>query len=328
MPAISIIIPVYKVEDCIRACLDSILAQTFTDWECLLVDDGSPDRSGAICDEYALKDNRFRVFHKPNGGVSSARNLVLDKAEGRFITFIDSDDYVAPDYIAGLYKPCENDQDIDFVHGGCVDQLPSGEIVPNQKYEPLVSDDKAKLFASFRGLIVSKLFRTDILSDKGIRFDESIKNGEDMIFTIEYLAHCTRYAFVETTGYFYVQRAGSAMHTAVNFDYDKTFYTFNRRLSAIEEYRKTTGLSESECTLRYEQTAYCYFIALFSLYAMGYTRSKRIEILKADHFPKYSGLIAYMPLKMKVMALPFKYNLISAGDLLLNILYKVKNLLK
>lgn len=327
MPAISIVIPVYKVEDSIATCLDSVLAQTFTDWECLLVDDGSPDRSGAICDEYVRKDNRFKAFHKDNGGVSSARNLALSKVEGRFVTFIDSDDYIAPDFIASLYEPCKSDLEIDFVHGGCVDQLPTGEIVPNQKYTPLVSDDKVKLFAGFRGLIVSKLFKTDILREKVIRFDESMKNGEDMVFTIDYLAHCTKYAFVDTVGYYYVQREGSAMHSAVNYDYDKYFYAFRRRLSAIEGYRKTTGLSMSDCQLRYEQTAYCCFMAVFSLYAMGYTRSRRMEILKTDFFPKYSSMIEFMPLKMRMLVLPFRYNLISAGDMLLGMVYRLKTLL-
>ena len=104
MPEISIIVPVYKVEKYLRHCVDSILAQTFTDFELLLIDDGSPDNSGAICDEYAEKDNRVRVFHKENGGVSSARNLGLDNARGTYIMFCDSDDYVADNWAEKLYE--------------------------------------------------------------------------------------------------------------------------------------------------------------------------------------------------------------------------------
>lgn len=94
MPKVSIIIPVYKAEKYLNRCIDSILAQTFTDWELLLIDDGSPDRSGDICDEYAKKDTRIRVFHKNNGGVSSARNLGLDNVLGEYVTFVDSDDWL------------------------------------------------------------------------------------------------------------------------------------------------------------------------------------------------------------------------------------------
>ena len=94
MPKVSIIVPVYKAEKYLNRCIDSIIAQTFTDWELLLIDDGSPDRSGEICDEYAQKDTRIRVFHKNNGGVSSARNLGLDNVLGEYVTFVDSDDWL------------------------------------------------------------------------------------------------------------------------------------------------------------------------------------------------------------------------------------------
>lgn len=103
MPEISVIVPVYRVEPYLRQCVDSILSQTFTDFELILVDDGSPDNCGAICDEYALKDSRVRVIHKQNGGLSDARNAGIDMAKGEFLTFIDSDDLVAPEYLNRLY---------------------------------------------------------------------------------------------------------------------------------------------------------------------------------------------------------------------------------
>ena len=93
-PKISVIIPVYNAESTLRRCVDSVLAQTFTDFECLLINDGSKDKSGEICDEYAIRDSRVRVFHKENGGVSSARNVGLDNATGEWIAFVDSDDWV------------------------------------------------------------------------------------------------------------------------------------------------------------------------------------------------------------------------------------------
>ena len=96
MPKISVIVPVYNTEKYLHRCIDSVLAQTFTDWELLLIDDGSKDTSGSICDKYAAKDKRIRVFHKENGGVSSARNLGRDYAQGEWVTFVDSDDYIEP----------------------------------------------------------------------------------------------------------------------------------------------------------------------------------------------------------------------------------------
>ena len=102
-PIISIIVPVYNVEKYLRRCLDSIVMQTFTDWECICVDDGSPDNSGKILDEYAVKDERFVIIHKENGGVSSARNTGLDIARGEYVTFCDSDDLVEADWLLAQY---------------------------------------------------------------------------------------------------------------------------------------------------------------------------------------------------------------------------------
>ena len=113
MPKLSIIVPVYNSEKYLCRCVDSILAQTFTDFELLLIDDGSEDESGNICDEYVVKDSRVRAFHKNNGGVSSARNLGLNKAKGEWIAFIDSDDYVDVSYCYELLRKAQkNDTDI------------------------------------------------------------------------------------------------------------------------------------------------------------------------------------------------------------------------
>ena len=95
MPKVSIIVPVYNAEKYLRECLDSIISQIFTDWECILVDDGSPDNSGEICNEYAKDDSRFRVFHVQNGGVSRARNIGLDNMSSEWVMFVDSDDAIA-----------------------------------------------------------------------------------------------------------------------------------------------------------------------------------------------------------------------------------------
>lgn len=110
MCEISIIVPVYKVEPYLRKCVDSILAQTFTDFEVILVDDGSPDNSGKICDEYASKDSRVRVIHKKNGGLSSARNAGIDVARGKYLGFVDSDDYIEKDMYELLYDNIVKEQ--------------------------------------------------------------------------------------------------------------------------------------------------------------------------------------------------------------------------
>ena len=104
MPIVSVIVPVYNSEKHLRRCVDSILAQSFIDFELILVDDGSVDSSGSICDDYAINDNRVSVIHKPNGGISDARNKGLEAAKGKYIMFCDNDDTVEPKWIELLYK--------------------------------------------------------------------------------------------------------------------------------------------------------------------------------------------------------------------------------
>lgn len=122
MPRVSVIVPVYNVEKYLNECIDSILAQTFTDFELILVNDGSSDRSGEICDEYAIKDKRIKVIHQQNGGVSVARNTGLDEAKGTYISFVDSDDVVLPNYLYVLLKALKDtDSDISSCRlGGLV----------------------------------------------------------------------------------------------------------------------------------------------------------------------------------------------------------------
>ncbi len=115
MPKVSVIVPIYKVEEYLPKCVDSILSQTFTDFECILVDDGSPDNCGKICDEYAKKDSRIKVIHKENGGLSSARNAGLDIAQGEYITFVDSDDWINVHMLQVLYDAIiEKDADVSL----------------------------------------------------------------------------------------------------------------------------------------------------------------------------------------------------------------------
>ena len=151
MAEISIIVPVYQVEKYIRQCIDSILAQTFTDFELILVDDGSKDNSGKICDEYAEKDKRIRVIHKENGGLSDARNKGLDNASGNYFMFVDGDDYIAPNMAECLYKKIfeakadiavcnyryifESDGEKDFATENKAEVLNSNEIFYNRKNE-------------------------------------------------------------------------------------------------------------------------------------------------------------------------------------------------
>lgn len=209
MPKVSIIVPVYKVEKYINRCVDSIIAQTFTDWELLLVDDGSPDRCGEICDEYAEKDSRIRVFHKQNGGVSSARNVGLENSNGEWIAFIDADDFVDADYLTMENQDCDVIEKSFYFYDSC--RIKKGRLITKTKrlskkafYSHYVNKKNNALW--------DKLIRKEIIGQ--YRFDESLTIGEDFLFFMS-IAHSIKSYSLSSIGcYYYVQNPTSAMMEA------------------------------------------------------------------------------------------------------------------
>lgn len=215
MPEISIIVPVYKVEKYIYRCVDSILNQTFQDFELILVDDGSPDNCGAICDGYAAKDSRITVIHKGNGGVSSARNAGLNIAQGRYIMFCDSDDYVAEAWCATMYRTIVEHSDAFICHDVYrVNDALSPEIMQEEHQittiESMSYHDLYKCGVS--AYTVNKIYDSRILKRHELRFDENVHFGEDAIFNAKYCALCQKCIYISPKLYFYVQCDDSAMH--------------------------------------------------------------------------------------------------------------------
>lgn len=206
-PEISVIVPVYNTEKYLRRCVDSILAQTYTDFELLLIDDGSTDGSPAICDEYAALDPRVRVFHKPNGGVSSARNLGLDHARGQWITFVDSDDYVFSCWLDNYNL--EEAKDVDLIQQGAESDKPIW--MTNKSSQKCGFDyfgdpyGYLDLLMCFKmvGYPWMKAFRLDIICRNNLCFDENIISREDEVFLFQYLNYCKKIKSVNKQGYFY-----------------------------------------------------------------------------------------------------------------------------
>lgn len=204
-PKISVIVPVYNAEKTLHKCIDSILGQSYKDWELLLIDDGSTDASAAICDEYAQLDNRIRAFHKQNGGVSSARNIGLDNAEGEWITFVDSDDFLADNALEIVDWNVVNEDFLLFpfyyryIDGGSkVYSLGTiGEI------DYLDSFLKEELGEMIFRTPWSKLFKRDIIDS--LRFNENIKCGEDTLFVLSYLYRINRCRIYDTPFYVFNQ---------------------------------------------------------------------------------------------------------------------------
>ena len=217
MPNISVIVPVYNVEKYLSACLNSILAQTFTDFELILVDDGSPDSSGKICDEYAEKDSRIRVFHTSNGGVSNARNIGLDNATSEYVVFVDSDDFVEKTY---LDKLIYGGYDLSIC--GCYFSDPQGSVLSvarkeSEKAEVVSKENILKWYE--QGSLYSvwtSAFKKSIIDTYNLRFDTNTTRGEDTIFMFNYVEHCETVHFVEDVLYYYVRYNTNTLTTSRN----------------------------------------------------------------------------------------------------------------
>lgn len=213
-PLVSIIIPVYNVENYVRECLDSVISQTYSNLEILIVDDGSTDSSGAICDEYMGKDTRIKVFHKTNGGLSDARNYGIDRATGEYLSFVDSDDYISPIFIETLYKAISEGEcsivalkgGTDFWDGGTgprlstvaaecsVKYMNARDVLERMLYQDITTGAPFKLYQFERG--------------RDIRFPYGYLY-EDVATTYKYLLRAERSAIVYGDLYAYRKRRNS-----------------------------------------------------------------------------------------------------------------------
>ena len=258
----SVIVPIYNVEDYLPRCIDSIISQTFTDFELILVDDGSPDNCGKICDEYAKKDNRIRVIHKENGGLSSARNAGLDVAKGEYIYFIDSDDYIKEN----LLEHC-----LPYLEDG-LDMVAFNYIQVNEKTkEERVSTYNPSLFEIHtpkernRFIIDTllpcrigweawgRIFRRSIIEEKSLRFADNRKIfAEDLYFSLCYLAHATRIISISSPLYYYITRENSIMGK------DSKKFNFNR-MHLLANAVKEHWASQEDCSNLLEIFDFVYY---------------------------------------------------------------------
>ena len=203
---ISVIVPVYNVEKYIRNCLDSIINQTYKDLEIILVDDGSTDNSGAICDEYAQKDSRIKVIHKQNGGQSSARNVGLKNATGEFIGFVDSDDTIELNAYEKLVFAIDG---VDLAICGHSVVNDNGTTTNSKGKEKVLDYDDLwkEIFGRLNNAVWNKLFCKELLD--GIEFNQNFAHGEDLIFNILYLQKAKSGRFIDMPLYNYYKRGGA-----------------------------------------------------------------------------------------------------------------------
>lgn len=283
MPQITVIVPVYRVEPYLRRCIDSILAQTFTDFELILVDDGSPDGSGAICEEYAARDSRILVIHQPNGGVSHARNVGIDYAQGDYIAFIDSDDRVHAEYLQSLLESilCEMSE-LSLCSHIRVENNETYQYnlleIKKLVFENKSQENRIALFKMCEHKLLycpyNKLFVRKIIQENNIRFNESMALGEDLIFVFDYLDYCATVSYIPKALYYYYQNSNSLVRS---FDGDKLKNAIQLNEHVYDFFEKRGYLTESiidHCTVRIFGEYYNAVMAVLRDFSTGFDRKR------------------------------------------------------
>lgn len=251
---ISIIVPTYNTNKYLPECIDSILAQTYTDFEVLLVDDGSTDGSGVICYEYAQRDNRVRVFHKENAGVSSARNVGLENARGEWVCFVDSDDTIEKNYLEVLLKAVvENGSDSSMggIRYAGIEQ--TVEVVPSEECVETVEENIKGFYAceapDWQRYLWNRLFCADIIKRNCLRFNEKIYYKEDGLFVIQFLSASNgKVGVTNEIIYNYRQNSRSAMGTLAS-SFNEKLLTNAKSHNLIVKTLKRHGYSVEVMTM-------------------------------------------------------------------------------
>lgn len=297
-PVISVIVPVYRVEQCLSRCIESLLVQSFVDFELLLIDDGSPDASGAICDDWAKRDDRIRVFHQENSGVSAARNKGLREAVGRYIVFVDSDDYVEVNYLLHLYEKRTTTAD-SIVVQGFVNLLDTGAIKQKKCLTPAIyiGEKIGDLFLNdeireMRGPI-SKLYLRSIIEENKLRFPLGISFGEDTIFIFNYLLYCNQVVVGDSVDYMYCDTANS-LTKRLN-DFESEYATFRQYYTVLVRLAQKLEMDITEMNTSFSFTILFFKRSLISSYRSNKKTSfslrtkylRRLSIENKDFLWKY-----------------------------------------
>ena len=248
MIKLSVIIPVYNIKDYLRQCIDSLICER-SDYEILLVDDGSSDGSAVICDEYAAKHDLVKVFHKQNGGVSSARNLGLQKSEGEYIYFVDGDDWV--EGFSSVLESLNGYEDLYGVNYDAIDAHSNIVISHHPTCSSISVNDYSKYYVRHSHALWAFIFRKEKIEQLGLRFCEELKYAEDWVFVVDYLSHTMRINNLPGLTYKYrLSREGSAM----NQKYDSRqvmlhfkAYDLIEAIKPIPESRKYYRKERIEC---------------------------------------------------------------------------------
>lgn len=324
---VSVVIPVYNSQDAVKRCLESIAAQTFSNFEAIIIDDGSTDHSPNICDDFAITDDRFKVVHTKNFGVSSARNKGIDLAQGDWICFVDSDDYVDETYLENLMV---NTKHVELVIAGLKRVSKKNTFFVTFPDRIVGVEDRQFYLQEYplsdSGYPVSKLFNRQILHENNIRFDRQIHMFEDVLFLFSYLLFCKKIRFCSQTSYSYMILNGT-LSTKIN-DFESEYLGF---ISIYNLLLTEYNITQDELINKYPALGFrvsrlmnrCISV----LYLKGYTSSYCIQALQNfpnhgwylfDHFVNPENVVK------KIVKVFLVRRLFRVSNLLLRLSYNLK----
>ena len=290
-PLISVIIPIFNKEDLLSRCVESVLKQSFIDFELILVNDGSMDASGKLCDEWCKKDKRIKAIHQYNLGVSAARNKGIACSQGKYVVFVDADDWVMPDYLLHLLELVPKDDRSGLVVQGFQSYSPDGKRWGEDKFfQYTFSTDRAdigKMIEKFDlgecGFSVSKLYNRSLLETYDIHFDERISFCEDLLFMYDYLLHADFLVIGNAQDYAYVKYPSSL--SAVLHPFEMEYLCFMEYQKRVQALMSVFNLSSSVIPHIINAMMKCFQRALKTDYQF-YHRKKVSGKMRLDNLKK------------------------------------------
>lgn len=310
MPAISLIIPVYNTEKYLHRCLDSVLSQTFTDYEVILIDDGSTDNSPSVCDDYALKDSRFKVFHKQNEGLPATRKYGTNKASGKYILHLDSDDWIEHDMLEEMHSAAIH-SDADYVICDFYMDYVSHKVVHRNRFSDI--NDTRKILCDcitgkVSGYIWNRLIKAECFKKNNIQFPPNLNYGEDMILNAQLLSLPAKIKYIPKPLYHYMQNPASMIHGKAAVVYEK----LKLKTEWITKFLGNDFFKELTI-LRYKE--------LTSAFRAGIVSGSEFKNIKLGLIDKLKQM-KYNGLRLNICLLFSIIGLYSVSDMLRNVLFK------
>lgn len=334
MPEISVVFPVYNQEKYLSNCLCSFQKQTFTDFELLLIDDGSTDNTPVICDAWETLDKRIRVFHKKNGGVSSARNEGIERARGKYIVFCDPDDYVDPDYLLHLYQLLPNEEIEDgFVVQGYEKNNEKGHNVGNIRFIfQYYFNEKIKFLLKRNELSdmfspCAKLFSRSFLNKYQLRFESQLSYFEDVVFILNCILYSSYIVIGDRADYHYILRSGTLSQKVSAFSSEYNAFVLCNEI--IEELSKKYEIDNHEIEAPLQLLRFPFNRALKADYhalgnVSGTDRRRHLKLLRAVSLDYMT--CCYIPVYLidKLGLFLLKNNYVWIYDRLFILLFRLK----